>query len=385
MGPLHGLRIVEFAGIGPGPFCGMVLADLGADVLVIDRKVSNANTRDVSFFNFGRFALLNRGKRAIALDLKQPAGVEAALRIVATADALIEGFRPGVMERNGLGPDVCLARNPKLVYGRMTGWGQTGPLANAAGHDINYLALSGALALGAPPGGQPWAPPTLVGDMGGGGLVLALGIVSAILEARTSQKGQVVDAAITDGSALLTTIFHAFKAAGIWKGPGHPHALDSSAPFYDTFCCTDGKWISIGALEPQFYRLLVDKFGLADDPAFARQWNGAAWPRMKERISALIATRTREEWCRLLEGTDVCFAPVLDPDEAAAHPHNRARGTFVDVGGVTQPAPAPRFSRTPPEVRCPPPPPGQTDDAALAAWGFAAGDIDALRAAGALG
>ncbi len=380
MGPLHGLRIVEFAGIGPGPFCGMVLADLGADVLVVDRKVPNANTRDVSFFNLGRFALLNRGKRAVALDLKQPAGVAAALRLIAAADALIEGFRPGVMERNGLGPDVCLARNPRLVYGRMTGWGQTGPLANAAGHDINYLALSGALALGAPPGGHPWAPPTLVGDMGGGGLVLALGIVSAILEARTSGKGQVVDAAITDGSALLTTIFHAFKASGIWQGPGHPHVLDSSAPFYDSFRCADAKWISIGALEPQFYALLVEKCGLADDPAFAMQWNGAAWPQMKERIATLIATRTRDEWCRLLEGTDVCFAPVLDPDEAAAHPHNRARGTFVDVDGVTQPAPAPRFSRTPAQVRSPPPPPGQSDDAALADWGFAPAEIDALRA-----
>jgi alpha-methylacyl-CoA racemase len=352
-------------------------------VLVIDRKVPNANTRDVSFFNPGRFALLNRGKRGVALDLKQPAGVDAALRLIAAADALIEGFRPGVMERNGLGPDVCLARNPRLVYGRMTGWGQTGPLANAAGHDINYLALSGALALGAPPGGHPWAPPTLVGDMGGGGLVLALGIVSAILEARTSAKGQIVDAAITDGSALLTTIFHAFKAAGIWSGPGHPHVLDSSAPFYDTFRCADGKWISIGALEPQFYALLVDKCGLAD-PLFERQWDSAQWPAMKQRIAALFATRPREQWCRLLEGTDACFAPVLDPDEAPAHPHNRARGTFVDVDGVTQPAPAPRFSRTPPEVRSPPPRPGQPDDAALAAWGFTTRDIDALREAGAV-
>jgi alpha-methylacyl-CoA racemase len=385
MGPLQGIRIIEFAGIGPGPFCGMVLADLGADVLVVDRKVPNANTRDVSFFNLGRFALLNRGKRAVALDLKQPAGVDAALRLVAAADALIEGFRPGVMERNGLGPEVCLVRNPRLVYGRMTGWGQTGPLANAAGHDINYLALSGVLALGAPPGGHPWAPPTLVGDMGGGGLVLALGIVSAILEVRTSGKGQVVDAAITDGSALLTTIFHAFKAAGIWKGPGQPHVLDSSAPFYDTYRCADGKWISIGALEPQFYALLVEKCGLGDDPAFAKQWNGAAWPQMKERLAALIATRTRDEWCRLFEGTDVCFAPVLDPDEAAAHPHNRARGTFVDVDGVPQPAPAPRFSRTPAAVRSPPPPPGEPDDAALTGWGFTAGEINALRAAGALG
>ncbi len=246
MGPLQGVRIVEFAGIGPAPFAAMVLADLGADVLIIDRKIPNRNTRKVSFFNLGTHALLNRGKQAIALDLKQPAGVTVALRLIASADALIEGFRPGVMERNGLGPDVCLARNPRLVYGRMTGWGQSGPLAMAAGHDVNYLALSGALALGAPPGGQPWAPPTVLGDMGGGGLVLALGIVSAILDARASGKGQIVDAAITDGSALLTTLFHALKAAGIWQGPGHVNVFDSSAPFYATYRCADGKWIAVG-------------------------------------------------------------------------------------------------------------------------------------------
>lgn len=383
MGPLEGVRIVEFAGIGPGPFCGMVLADLGADVLVVGRKVPNRNTGDVSFFNLGRFDLLNRGKRTIALDLKQPAGVAAALRLIESADALIEGFRPGVMERNGLGPDVCLARNPRLVYGRMTGWGQAGPLANAAGHDINYLALSGALSLGAPPGGRPWAPPAVLGDMGGGALVLALGIVSALLEARTSGKGQVVDAAITDGSALLTTIFHAMKAAGTWAGPGHPHVLDSSAPFYDTFRCADGKWISIGALEPQFYALLVETYGLTD-LALSEQWDAAQWPAVKARIAALVATRPRDEWCRLLEGTDVCFAPVLDLDEAPAHPHNRARGTFIEVDGVTQPAPAPRFSRTVAEVRKPPPAPGGTDDAVLADWGFAADEVGALRDAGVL-
>ncbi len=383
MGPLKGVRIVEFAGIGPAPFCGMVLADLGADVLLVDRKVPNANTRDVSFFNAGRFDLLKRGKRAVALDLKQPAGVAAALRLVDSADALIEGFRPGVMERNGLGPDQCLARNPRLIYGRMTGWGQSGPLTNAAGHDINYLALSGALSLGAPPGGRPWAPPTLVGDMGGGGLVLALGIVSAVLEARTSGKGQVVDAAITDGSALLTTLFHALKAAGIWQGPGHPHVLDSSAPFYDTFRCADGKWISIGAIEPQFYSLLLANCGLTDVSP-SRQWDTTQWPALKARIAALVAMRPRDEWCTLLEGTDVCFAPVLDLDEAPAHRHNRARGTFIEVDGIAQPAPAPRFSRTEAEVRNPPPAPGSPDDDALADWGFATDELRALRAAGAL-
>ena len=383
MGPLHGVRIVEFAGIGPAPFAAMVLADLGADVLIVDRKVPNRNTRDVSFFNLGRHALLNRGKRSVALDLKQPEGIAAALRLIDSADALVEGFRPGVMERNALGPDVCLARNPRLVYGRMTGWGQSGPLAMAAGHDVNYLALSGALSLGAPPGGQPWAPPTLLGDMGGGGLILALGIVSAILEARTSNEGQVVDAAITDGSALLTTLFHAFKAAGIWKGPGHVNVLDSSAPFYATYRCADDKWIAIGALEPQFYALLVEKCGLTD-AALAEQWDVAHWPALKARIAALVATRTRDEWCRMLEGTDACFAPVLDLDEAPAHPHNRDRGTFVRVDGVTQPAPAPRFSRSVAKIKSPPPSPGTTNDAVLEEWGFQADEVGALRNAGVL-
>jgi alpha-methylacyl-CoA racemase len=383
MGPLQGVRIVEFAGIGPAPFAAMVLADLGADVLIIDRKNPNQNTQGLAFFNLGPYALLNRGKRAIALDLKRPAGVAAALRLIASADALIEGFRPGVMERNGLGPDVCLASNPRLVYGRMTGWGQDGPLAQAAGHDVNYLALSGALSLGAPPGGQPWAPPAVLGDMGGGALMLALGIVSAVLEARTSGQGQVVDAAITDGSALLTTIFHAFKAAGVWKGPDHVSVLDSSAPFYATYRCADGKWISIGALEPQFYALLVEKCELGD-MALGTQWDMAEWPALKTRIAALVATRPRDEWCRLLEGSDTCFAPVLDLEEAPAHPHNRARGTFIEVDGVTQPAPAPRFSRSIAAIRNPPPCVETSDDAALAAWGFAPDEVAAMRDAGVL-
>jgi alpha-methylacyl-CoA racemase len=383
MGPLHGIRIVEFAGIGPGPFCGMVLADLGAEVLVVGRKVPNQNTRDVSFFNLGRFDLLNRGKRTITLDLKQPAGVVAALRLIESADALIEGFRPGVMERNGLGPDDCFARHPRLVYGRITGWGQNGPLATAAGHDLNYLALSGTLSLGAPSGGHPWAPPAVLGDMGGGGLLLALGIVSAILEARASGKGQVVDAAITDGSALLSTLFYAFKAAGVWRGAGYPHVLDSSAPFYNTFRCADGKWISIGALEPQFYALLLENCGLTD-VAPGQQWDAARWPDLKARIAALFATRSRDEWCKVLEGTDVCFAPVLDLDEAPAHPHNRARGTFIEMDGVVQPAPAPRFSQTVAEVKGPPPALGHSDHAVLAEWGFAADEVEAMRRASVL-
>ncbi len=383
MGPLQGIRVVEFGGIGPAPFASMVLADLGADVVVIERKSPNQNTRDVSFFNLGRYALLDRGKRSIALDLKQPAGAAAALRLIDRADALIEGFRPGVMERNGLGPDICLARNPGLVYGRMTGWGQSGPLSQAAGHDLNYLALSGALSLGARPGGQPWAPPVLLGDMGGGGLLLALGIVSGIVEARTSGKGQVVDAAITDGSALLSTLFHSLKAARVWQGPGHLHALDSSAPFYDTFRCADGNWISLGALEPQFYALLLQKCGLTEVVP-GEQWDVAQWPAIKARVAALIAMHPRDEWCRLLEGSDVCFAPVLNLDEAPQHAHNRARGTFIEVDGVTQPAPAPRFSRTPAEVKGPPPAAGCPDDNVLADWGFAADDVLALRSAGVL-
>jgi alpha-methylacyl-CoA racemase len=383
MGPLKGVRIIEFAGIGPAPFAAMVLADLGAEVLIIDRKVPNQKTVGLSFFNLGQYALFNRGKQTIALDLKRPEGVATALRLVASADALIEGFRPGVMERNGLGPEVCLARNPRLVYGRMTGWGQSGPLAQAAGHDLNYLALSGTLSLGAPPGGQPWAPPAVLGDMGGGALVLALGVVSAILEARASGQGQVVDAAITDGSALLSTIFHAFRAAGVWEGPDHVSVLDSSAPFYSTYVCSDGKWISIGALEPQFYALLVEKCGLTD-AAPAAQWDRAQWPVLKARVAKLVATRPRDEWCQLLEGTDACFAPVLDLNEAPAHSHNRARGTFIKVDGVTQPAPAPRFSRTVAAIRNPPPNPETADAAVLAAWGFATGEVDALRGAGVL-
>ena len=363
----------------------MMLADLGADVLVIDRKAANPNTRDVSFFNLGRYALLDRGKRSIALDLKQPAGAAAALRLIDRADALIEGLRPGVMERNGLGPDVCLARNPRLVYGRMTGWGQSGPLSQAAGHDLNYLALSGALSLGTRPGGQPWAPPALLGDMGGG----ASDAGARHRQRRSwkrglSGKGQVVDAAITDGSALLTTLLSLrSKPSGVWNGPGHPHVLDASAPFYDTYRCADDKWISIGALEPQFYALLLQKCGLAD-VAPASQWDVAQWPALKARVAALVATRPRDEWCRLLEGTDVCFAPVLDLDEAPQHPHNRARGTFIEIDGVTQPAPAPRFSRTAAEVSRPPPVAGHADNAILTDWGFAADEVDALRRAGVL-
>lgn len=383
MGPLQGVRVVEFAGVGPAPFAAMVLADLGADVLVINRKTLDASAADVPVYEFGAHALLNRGKCSIALDLKTPAGMQTALRLLERADALIEGFRPGVMERNGLGPPVCLARNPRLVYGRMTGWGQNGPLAQAAGHDVNFLALSGVLSLGALAGGQPWAPPAVLGDMGSGGLLLALGIVSAILEARTSGQGQIIDAAITDGSALLATVFYALRAAGVAQQNGRVSALDSDAPFYCTYRCADNKWISIGAVEPRFYALLLQKCGLTDIEA-DRQWNADRWPGLKARIAELVATLTQAEWCRLLEGSDACVTPVLDLQEAAAHPHNRSRRTFIEVDGVTQPAPAPRFGRTVCEIR-PPAGPHVAAGSALTDWGFVAAEVSALREAGVLG
>lgn len=383
MGPLAGLRIVEFAGIGPGPFCGMLLADLGADVLLVERRVPNANTAGVSFFNLGRFAIHHRGKQAIALDLKKPEGTAAALRLIERADALIEGFRPGVMERMGLGPEACAARNPRLVYGRMTGWGQTGPLAKAAGHDINYLAISGALSLGARPGGPPWAPPTLVGDMGGGGLLLAFGILAALLEARQSGQGQVVDAAIAEGAALLTSIIGSLKAASIWSERPGTNVLDSGAPFYDTYECADGKWIALGAIEPQFFAELLKKCGLPSEE-FGAQFDVTQWQRQKDLMTKLVASRSRDDWCKLLEGTDACFAPVLGIDEAPMHDHNRARGSFVEVDGVVQPAPAPRFARTPSMVRSPPPVPGTPIDEVLADWGFTCDEVAAVRGSGGL-
>jgi alpha-methylacyl-CoA racemase len=383
MGPLQGVRVVEFAGIGPAPFGSMVLADMGADVLVINRKTLNPQTANVPLYKLGGQAALNRGKRSIALDLKKPTGIETALRLLERADALIEGFRPGVMERNGLGPTTCLARNRRLVYGRMTGWGQTGPLAQAAGHDLNYLALSGGLSLGAQAGGQPWAPPAVLGDMAGGGLLLALGIVSAILETRTSGRGQIVDAAITDGAALLTTVFHALRAAGVAQPSGRIRALDSSAPFYSTYRCADGKWIAIGAVEPQFYAVLLERCGLTDvDPD--EQWHEGHWQSLSARLAALITTRTQAEWCRLLEGTDACVAPVLDLQEAPAHPHNRARRSFIEMDSIVQPAPAPRFSRTVSEIR-PPPNSERPENSMLADWGLSGAEVSALRKEGVLG
>jgi alpha-methylacyl-CoA racemase len=371
MGPLQGVKIVEFQGIGPGPFCAMLMSDMGADVVRVDRKGGRTPlAAEVTY----------RGRPAVAFDLKKPEAVEAALKLIDGADALIEGFRPGVMERLGLGPDVCLARNPKLVYGRMTGWGQTGPLANAAGHDINYIALTGALHGIGHAGGKPVPPLNLVGDFGGGALYLAFGIVCGILEARKSGKGQVVDAAMTDGAASLMAMFYGMNAMGFWQDSRGINLLDSGAHFYDTYETKDGKHVAIGSIEPQFYRELIEKTGI-DDPAFAAQMDRNAWPSLKEKLAVVIKTKTRDEWDAIMLGTDVCYAPVLSLAEAPKHPHNVARETFVEIGGVTQPAPAPRFSRTPPRVQGAPAP---ADKSVLLHWGFSQSEIDTLQSSGAV-
>lgn len=361
-GPLHGLRVIEFGGVGPGPFCAMMLSDLGADVIRLDRKADKGVDREqVTFLTLGRRSVLHRGRRSVAVDLKSSEDVRRVLTMIDDADAIIEGFRPGVMERLGLGPDVLLERRPSLVYGRMTGWGQQGPLAHAAGHDINYLALSGALSLIGRSEGGPVAPPGMVGDIGGGGMLLAFGIVCALLEARSSGRGQVVDAAITDGAALQTSIVCELKAAGMWENARQTNMIDGGSHFYDTYECSDGKWISIGSLEPQFYALLLEKLGITD-PKFLRQRDQTAWPTLKRQLTDTFRTRSSEHWCALMEGTDVCFAPVLTLEEAARHPHNRARSTFFERDGVLQPSPAPRFSRTPTDRPSPAPYIGENDD-----------------------
>ena len=372
-GPLSGLRLVEFAGIGPVPFCGMLLSDLGADVLRIDRKggVGSVPTEIVS-----------RGRRSVALDLKNPAAVEICLKLCERADAVFEGFRPGVMERLGLGPEVVLKRNPKLVYGRMTGWGQTGPYANAAGHDINYIAISGALhAIG--PREKPMAPLNLVGDFGGGALYLAFGLLAGVIHARESGEGQVIDCAMSDGAASLMSMFYWLKAAGTWTSERRSNALDGGSHFYDTYQCSDGEWISFGAIEPHFYDLLLTKIG-ASSAQFTGQMDRAAWPELREQLASLVAAKTRAEWCEILDGTDACFAPVLDLDEAPRHPHNAARKTFVQVAGVTQPAPTPRFSATPGAIQGPPPAAGAHNLEALSDWGFSDLDLDGLASTGAM-
>jgi alpha-methylacyl-CoA racemase len=379
MGPLAGVTVIEIAGIGPGPFCAMMLADMGAEVIRVDRA-DNVRGGDP---DLPPADLLNRGRRSIGVDLKSPDGVEVMLELVENADALIEGFRAGVAERLGIGPVECLARNPKLVYGRMTGWGQDGPYAQAAGHDINYIALAGALEPIGRRGEAPVPPLNLVGDFGGGGMLLAFGVVCGVLEAQRSGRGQVIDAAMVDGAAALMTMTHSFRAMGIWEDERGTNMLDTGAHFYDVYEAADGKYVSIGSIEPQFYAELLRLTGLEGED-LPWQHDRAQWPALKDRVAAVFKTKTRDEWCELMEGTDVCFAPVLSIPEAIEHPHNVHRGTFVEVAGIPQPGPAPRFSRTPPEITAPPPHAGQHTDDVLAAAGFDADRIAKLREAGAV-
>jgi len=374
MGPLGGVKIVEVAGIGPGPFAGMMLSDMGAEVLRIDRAQSVRGGTPSS----SPLDPLARGRRSVALDLKHPEGLETLLRIVDGADGLIEGFRPGVMERLGAGPEVCLARNPQLVYGRMTGWGQEGPIAHAAGHDINYIALAGALDPIGTKGGKPLAPLNLVGDFGGGGMFLAFGMACALFEARGSGQGQIVDAAMVDGAATLMAFIRGLQAMGAWREERGTNLLDGGAHFYDTYETADGRYISIGSIEPQFYAELLEKTGLAGE-SLPGQMARDDWPEMKQRFEALFKTKTRDEWCEIMEGSDICFAPVLSLSEAPEHPHNVHRSSFVEVGGQKQPAPAPRFSRTAPAVPGPAAHPGEHTDEALADWGFSESERARLR------
>ena len=381
MGPLHGMRVIELAGIGPGPFCGMMLSDMGAEVIRVDRvgnhlrgaspsrspaEGSNARPRDV----------LARNRRSIAVDLKQPEGVEVVLKLCETADALFEGFRPGVTERLGLGPEDCMARNERLVYGRMTGWGQEGPLAHAAGHDINYIGLAGALHAIGEEGQKPVPPLNLIGDFGGGGMLLAFGLVCGMLEAQRSGKGQVIDAAMVDGAAALMAMF--FSMGDRFNDRRGTNLLDTGSHFYNTYETKDGEHVCVGSIEPQFYQLLVEKAGV-DANRFGPQMDTGQWPDFKDELVEVFKTRTRDEWCEIMEGSDVCFAPVLSIFEAPEHPHNKARETFVDVEGIVQPAPAPRFSRTVPKVSHGARIPGEDSTDVLANAGFSPQDIEALR------
>ncbi|HEX4866359.1 MAG TPA: CaiB/BaiF CoA-transferase family protein [Acidimicrobiales bacterium] len=378
-GPLAGLKIIELAGIGPGPFCAMMLADMGADVIRVDRAQSAMGGDPAT----PPTDVLTRGRRSIAVDLKHPDGVETVLGLIESADALIEGFRPGVMERLGLGPDVALARNPRLVYGRMTGWGQDGPYAPTAGHDINYIALAGALEPIGRRGEGPVPPLNLVGDFGGGGMLLAYGIVCGLLSAKSTGEGQVVDAAMVDGAAVLMTMFYAFRAMGVWEDERGTNMIDSGAHFYDVYETSDGKYVSIGSIEPQFYAELLRLTGLEGEE-LPYQHDRSQWPALKERLAAIFATKTRDEWCQIMEGTDVCFAPVLSLAEAPNHPHNVERQTFLELHGIVQPAPAPRFSATPGAVQRPPSHAGQHTDEVLAEWGLDADRIAKLRDTGAI-
>ena len=378
-GPLTGYRIIEIAGIGPGPFSAMMLAEMGAEVVRVDRAQAVVGgdaaqpSRD----------LLNRGRRSIGVDLKHPDGAETVLKLVERADALVEGFRPGVAERLGIGPDVCLARNPRLVYGRMTGWGQDGPYASTSGHDIIDIALSGTLAAVGRKGDAPVPPLNLVGDFGGGGMLMAYGIVCGLLETQRSGKGQIIDAAMVDGSALLATMIYGLRASGAWQDERGTNVLDTGAWFYEVYETADGEYVSFGSLEPQFFSELTRLTGLAEE-ALPQQMDRSSWPAMKQRLAAIVKTKTRDEWCRLMEGTDACFAPVLGLGEAPSHRHNDLRGTFTEVAGVIQPAPAPRFSRTPGAITMPPPHAGQHTAEVLTDWGFSPADVAKLAETGAI-
>jgi len=380
-GPLAGIRVVEIGSIGPGPFCAMVLADLGAEVLRVDRAVGGGLVGPGTDFGAD---LLNRGRRSIAVDLKHPDGPEVVLGLVQQADALVEGFRPGVCERLGIGPEACHERNPRLVYGRMTGYGQDGPMAQAVGHDLNYVAQSGVLGMIGRHGQPPTPPLNLVGDFAGGGLLLAFGILAALLERGRSGKGQVVDAAMVEGAALLGAPFFGYVQTGVWSTERGTNVLDSGAPFYDAYETAEGRWLTVAALEPQFYAALLELLGLAGED-LPDQLDRARWPEMKERFAAVIRTRTRADWCAAAEGVEACVAPVLGVDEVADDPHLRARGAFVDHEGLLQPAPAPRFSRTPASLSHRPPEPGEHTAAALTDWGFAGERIAALERSGAVG
>jgi len=376
MGPLKGVKIIEVGGIGPGPLCGMFLSDMGAEMLRVDRL------RYEGMFPLDtKYDPLMRNRKSVRMDLSRPEGIETMFKLIERADALQEGFRPGVMEKMGLGPDVCLQRNPKLVYGRMTGWGQDGPLSSASGHDINYIALSGALHTIGRPGEKPVPPLNLVGDFGGGGMLLAFGMACALFEAQRSGRGQVVDAAMVDGVAALMAMMYGMKAGGMWQDERGVNLIDGGAHFYDTYETADGKYVSVGSIEPQFYALLLKHTGI-DDPDFKNQMDMSKWPGNKKKITAVFKTKTRDEWCEIMEGTDICFAPVLSLEEAPEHPHNKARNTFVQVGEVMQPGPAPRFSRTQPDVPAPAPKYGENTESALADWGVSNDEIKALKAGG---
>ena len=377
MGPLAGVRVLEFEAIGPGPFAGMLLADLGADVLVVDRPADT----DLGLKRERWYDVMMRGKRSVTLDLKSATAKDAVFALLEKADALIEGFRPGVMERLGLGPEAALARNPKLVYGRMTGWGQDGPLAARAGHDVNYIALAGVLHAFGRRGEAPVPPLNLVGDFGGGGMLLALGIACALLEAGRSGKGQVVDAAMVEGASLLAAMFSGFLAAKSWSEERGVNILDTGAPWYDVYETQDGKHVAIGAIEAKFYAELLARLNL-DRATLPGQYERARWPELRESFRKAFRSRTRDEWCEVFEGSDACFAPVLTFSESRRHPHNAARKSFVDVGGVAQPSPAPRFSRTPGTVRRAPPERGEGGHAALADWGFSKVEVERLRSLG---